>query len=433
ATPETAARPAANVVLPGDTASRPQPVALEVTVTVNGARTVEGSDKREPFSETTKTVLVFGNGAVIRLTSAVAPGQLLFLTNEKTKKEVVCQVVKSKNYRNVSGYVELEFTEPVIGFWGMRFPGDRIGSQPAPVPMTPVRPVAVTPPVMPAATPVTPRIAATEPPKPPMPVLQPTMTPVAAQTIAPSMPTPVASVSVVPAKPASPAAPALDLPKASDVVSAPIAVKQPELVAPPATPAMNLPPVFKPAEVPVKAAPPAAKTETTADGKISPSDALKLEAARLQEQLSSLLFTEAPAPKPAQEAASIPMIEKADPAETVAKLFEIAKTEPAPLPLPLQSAQPVKSAPAATLSQLDSEEVKIPDWLAPLARNVSAPASTEELIAREKSKHTAAVVEIAKPTVEPTLLAEPFPVEESTPELAAPRFGDELAIDDYTS
>src|ERR1700719_4022116 len=107
------------------TASRPQPVALEVPVTVNGARAVEGSDKREPFSETTKTVLVFGNGAVIRLGSPVAAGQLLFLTNEKTKREVVCQVVKSKNYRSVSGYVELEFTQPVLGFWGMRFPGER--------------------------------------------------------------------------------------------------------------------------------------------------------------------------------------------------------------------------------------------------------------------------------------------------------------------
>jgi hypothetical protein len=74
-----------------------QPVALEIPVTVNGARTVEGSDKREPFAETTQTVLVFGNGAVIRLASTVTPGQLLFLTNEKTKKEVVCQVLKSKN------------------------------------------------------------------------------------------------------------------------------------------------------------------------------------------------------------------------------------------------------------------------------------------------------------------------------------------------
>src|SRR5213076_1688221 len=130
AKPDTAQRPAPTSTLPGDTAIKQQPVALEVPVTVNGARTVEGSDKREPFSETTQTVLVFGNGAVIRLTSTVAPGQLLFLTNERTKKEVVCQVVKSKNYRSVSGYVELEFTEPAVGFWGMRFPADRIAPGP---------------------------------------------------------------------------------------------------------------------------------------------------------------------------------------------------------------------------------------------------------------------------------------------------------------
>src|SRR2546421_10096189 len=116
--------------LPGDSAIKQQPVALEVPVTVNGARAAEGSDKREPFSESTKTVLIFGSGAVIRLSSSVAPGQLLFLTNEKTKREVVCQVVKSKNYRSASGYVELEFTESAVGFWGMRFPGDRIGSAP---------------------------------------------------------------------------------------------------------------------------------------------------------------------------------------------------------------------------------------------------------------------------------------------------------------
>ena len=129
-----------------EVAAKPQPVALEVSVTVNGARTVDGSDKREPFSESTKTVLVFGNGAVIRLQSSVAAGQLLFLTNEKTKKEVVCQVVKSKNYRNVSGYVELEFTESVVGFWGMRFPGDRIAPAAAPAAGSPATPVATNPP-----------------------------------------------------------------------------------------------------------------------------------------------------------------------------------------------------------------------------------------------------------------------------------------------
>src|ERR1700692_2631917 len=110
---------------------RPQTVALDVPVTVNGVRPVEHSDKREPFAEATKTVLVHSAGAVIRLASAVVPGHLLFLTNDKTQKEVVCQVVKSKNYSNVSGYVELEFTEAVSGFWGMRFPGERGAAPPA--------------------------------------------------------------------------------------------------------------------------------------------------------------------------------------------------------------------------------------------------------------------------------------------------------------
>src|SRR5882762_11117068 len=136
---QNSAAPASTV---SATQPKVQPVALEIAVTVNGARAVEGSDKREPFSETTQTVLVFGNGAVIRLTSTVAPGQLLFLTNEKTKKEVVCQVVKSKNYRSVSGYVELEFTEPAAGFWGMRFPGDRAMAS-VPNAAAPVKPMPV--------------------------------------------------------------------------------------------------------------------------------------------------------------------------------------------------------------------------------------------------------------------------------------------------
>jgi hypothetical protein len=110
--------------------ARQQTVALEVPVTVNGGRAIEGSDQREQFSESTKTVLVHGNGAVIRLNSPVTPGQLLFLTNERTKKEIVCQVVKSKSHDHLSGYVELEFTEAVAGFWGMRFPGERSAAQP---------------------------------------------------------------------------------------------------------------------------------------------------------------------------------------------------------------------------------------------------------------------------------------------------------------
>src|SRR5579859_6132732 len=102
-----------------------QPIALEVPITVNGAKALEGTEKREPFSETTTTVLILANGAVLRLSASVEPGQRLSLTNEKTKKEIICQVVKSKSARTASGYVEVEFTQPVQGFWGTRFPSER--------------------------------------------------------------------------------------------------------------------------------------------------------------------------------------------------------------------------------------------------------------------------------------------------------------------
>ena len=107
-----------------DASARPQPVALEIPVTVNGARTVDGSEKRVPFSESTQTVLVFPHGAVIRIATPLTSGQLVFLTNEKTKKEVVCQVVKSKSSGGAGAYVELQFTEPSIAFWGLQIPGN---------------------------------------------------------------------------------------------------------------------------------------------------------------------------------------------------------------------------------------------------------------------------------------------------------------------
>src|SRR5215472_7300204 len=145
---------------PAEAPARPQPVALEVPVTVNGARTVEGSAKREPFSEKSATVLVFGHGAVIRVSAALAPGQLIFLTNEKSKKEVVCQVVKSKSDGGAVGYVELRFTEPAPGFWGMRFPADTVLPQAAPRPIAPAPPVATKPTVtvLPAPTAVVPAV-----------------------------------------------------------------------------------------------------------------------------------------------------------------------------------------------------------------------------------------------------------------------------------
>jgi protein TonB len=112
---------------------RPNPVALEVPVSVAGARPVASKDNRELFTEETTTVLVFKDGAVIQLSAAVAVGQLLFLTEKRSKKEVVCQVVHKRSHRPTSCFVELEFTEPEENFWGVSFPAQEGSGQIPPV------------------------------------------------------------------------------------------------------------------------------------------------------------------------------------------------------------------------------------------------------------------------------------------------------------
>jgi len=379
---------------PDETSSRPSPVALEVPVSVNGARTVEGSDKREPFSETTKTVLVFGNGAVIRLSSPVAAGQLLFLTNEKTKKEVVCQVVKSKNYRNVSGYVELEFTESVVGFWGMRFPTD---SRPAAA--TTTAPVAKTTSAAPAPVAAKPAAPAATP-IPKAPEAKPAA-PVLAQ---PNLQTPAATPAppAVVAKPPVPAVAVAKLPEApTPTIAASLASSVANLLGSPEVP---------PAAVAKPPAPqPTVQNNVPAKSSDASTEELKQQAARLQEQLSSMLFGETPnaAPtatqKPSAPATDGPQLDTNPDAHRISRVLELAKPEPL---APVKPVVPSKPLPAPAKSSLDTEEVKIPSWLEPLARNAAAPTSTQELIEREKAKHAAELAVREQEEVKP----EPLPL-----------------------
>lgn len=442
ARPETAQRPAPTSTLPGDTAIKQQPVALEVPVTVNGARTVEGSDKREPFSETTKTVLVIGNGAVIRLSSSVAPGQLLFLTNEKTKKEVVCQVVKSKNYRSLSGYVELEFTESVVGFWGMRFPSDRLGAAPetgAPAPVSPSsasgspaipQPVALTV-EAPAANGTSSVVAL----KPAVPVAQIPTLPKVAEPVAAVIPVvPAAPVSAsrefalnsAPVNPVPPASTLFDSPRASE--------EQASILEPPKSPgapaiinATNSPAAFEAKPVaPAAMHPP---QELTAGE--PQTDALKLHTARLQKQLSSMLFSGAPAAPPAvsaQTSHAPPVVIQRELAVGTAKALELSHTH-GPEPVPAKPVEPVKLDPPPAKTALDKEELRIPAWLEPLARNAAAPTSTQELIEREKARRLA-----GQPEVEETA-AENFAVieEHNIAELPLQTFDDTFPGDEEKS
>jgi TonB family protein len=98
------------------------PIVHEVPVMAAGVRPGESGGQRRLFTEEASTVLAFENGAVIRLSAAVAVGQLLVLTNKGTKREVVAHVKRKRDCRPTSCYVEVEFSELSAGFWGIEFP-----------------------------------------------------------------------------------------------------------------------------------------------------------------------------------------------------------------------------------------------------------------------------------------------------------------------
>lgn len=111
----------------GSPAPTPKPlhkanmVAHEVRVTATGAPTDKNAIDRQLFSEETTSVLVCETGGVIQLAAAVSPGQLLFLANVESKREVVAQVKRKRAYRPTICFVELEFAEAAPRFWGMEF------------------------------------------------------------------------------------------------------------------------------------------------------------------------------------------------------------------------------------------------------------------------------------------------------------------------
>lgn len=419
------ARPA-SVGAQEDNAGKPQPVPLEVPVTVNGARTVEGSDKREPFSETTQTVLVFGNGAVIRLASSVAAGQLLFLTNDKTKKEVVCQVVKSKTYRNVSGYVELEFTEAVPGFWGTRFPGERVAACPsAAAPAVIAKPAAPPAPALKAAPPTpAPKIEA------PAASSIPQRVEVKPTSVAPlTAPAATITTSALNAE----VKPTLSLPRAGEpkpVTILPSPTQHSTSAPVSALPSTTLPKApgltdsfgsgLTSTAWPSESKPPAPvvpKVSQTPIAAQSSSDALRRESERLQEQLASMLFAAEVPATPVKAAPVPPPATKVPIAELSAKVVEIAKPQtPATKVVP-----PPKNAQVPLQPSLDEEEVKIPSWLEPLARNAATHA-LNEASAKEEFADAHRVIEFEVQDVS----APPVAQEEAVPAPAEMTFGGHL-------
>src|SRR5580704_10874466 len=152
-TSRPAAKPASPPAAPG---VRADAVSIEVPVRVYGSRITQvpgqAEPNSEPFEEQTSTMIVFPQGAVLRMSTNVGVGQMLVVTNAKTKADAICRVVKVRTFSNTQGYVEVEFTTSQKNYWGVRFPSE--GPAPAaPAPSAPAAsaPAVVAPPPAPAA------------------------------------------------------------------------------------------------------------------------------------------------------------------------------------------------------------------------------------------------------------------------------------------
>jgi hypothetical protein len=99
-----------------DSAGHDQADVREVPVTIQGAKHVQGSEQRQIFAETTKTTIVFDNGAVVNLSAKLAQGQCVFLRNELSGREILCKVLEWRQVAE-SGYADLEFTTRDPKFW----------------------------------------------------------------------------------------------------------------------------------------------------------------------------------------------------------------------------------------------------------------------------------------------------------------------------
>jgi periplasmic protein TonB len=167
-----------------DSVQMAQAIVLEIPVTIQGAKPVDGTDQRELFTESTKTTIVFQNGAVLKLDAKVLPGQCLFLRNDQSKREILCKVVESRQ-SSQAGYTHLEFTSHNPEFWGaLPEQPPSAGQKPATQKEIPAAENPVAPPTLescapitgqtPAAPPETAIMAPSDPaPEPPKPLPEP--------------------------------------------------------------------------------------------------------------------------------------------------------------------------------------------------------------------------------------------------------------------
>ena len=125
---------------------RSDAVSLEVQVKVHGSRVTEVvrgiTPHTEPFEEQSSTMIVFPQGGVLRMSTAVSAGQMVVLTNLKSGHDAICRIVKVRAYAQSQSYVEVEFTNRQPGYWGVHFASDELEPAKTILPPAPLPPVA---------------------------------------------------------------------------------------------------------------------------------------------------------------------------------------------------------------------------------------------------------------------------------------------------
>src|SRR6202140_3689596 len=113
----------------GQPSSRTDATGVEIPVVVHASRYsragLGASKALSPLHEETRTVVVFPQGGIVRLSAGLSVGQLVVLTNRQTGADILCRVINSKAQQGIQNYVDLEFTQDVPGFWGECFVADR--------------------------------------------------------------------------------------------------------------------------------------------------------------------------------------------------------------------------------------------------------------------------------------------------------------------
>jgi len=107
---------------------RADAVSLEIPIKAHGTLVPNlapgASPQAQPFEEQTTTMIVFPQGGVLKMSTSVTAGQVMVLTNLKSRQDAICRVVKVRAYGKTQSYVEVEFTNPQPAYWGVYFPTD---------------------------------------------------------------------------------------------------------------------------------------------------------------------------------------------------------------------------------------------------------------------------------------------------------------------